>query len=352
MDKTGIKKVAVGLSGGVDSSVTAYLLKNQGYDVTGVYMTCWEARVDGCRSDEDRKDAVKVASKLGIKFESLDFIKPYKEKVIEYFYSEYKKGRTPNPDILCNKEIKFGLFLNWAMKNGFDYIATGHYAQNGYIKGSYRLLMGLDQSKDQSYFLYRMGQHELSKSIFPLGKFLKENVRDIAKKEGLHTYDKPDSVGICFIGEVDIKEFLKKHIKPKKGNVVNTKGEIIGVHDGVWYYTIGQRHGFTINKYVGLPLYVVGKNVDKNELIVGFVQDATSDKFYVSDLNWVAKKPQLPLSCMVRIRHLGQLYPAKVLEMNSGKVLVELENPTFAVADGQSAVFYIENELIGGGIIN
>ncbi len=352
MTRNHIKKVAVGLSGGVDSSVTAYLLKEQGYDVTGIYMTCWEARVDGCRSDEDRKDAVRVAAKLGIKFESLDFIKPYKEKVIEYFYSEYKKGRTPNPDILCNKEIKFGLFLDWAAENGFDAIATGHYAQNEYINNSYKLLMGLDKTKDQSYFLYRLGQYELAKTLFPLGRYLKEDVRAIAKREDLHTYNKPDSVGICFIGEVDIKEFLKKHIKPKNGNVINTKGEIIGVHDGVWYYTIGQRHGFTITKYVGLPLYVVGKNIAKNELIVGFVQDASVDKFYVSDINWIVKKPQLPLKCMVRIRHLGLLYKAIISEISPDKLLISLEDSVFAIADGQSAVFYSENELLGGGIIN
>lgn len=346
------KKIAVGLSGGVDSSVAAHLLKEQGHDVTGVFMQCWDAKADGCRADEDRDDAVKVANKLGIKFASLDFIDAYKSKVIDYFYEEYKAGRTPNPDVLCNKEIKFGLFLGWALKEGFDYVATGHYSKVIEKDGKFELHKGADDSKDQSYFLYLLGQKELSKTIFPLGEITKSDVRKIAKEIGLHTYDKRDSVGICFIGEVDIKDFLSKRIKMHKGVVVDTKGKVMGTHDGAEFYTIGQRHGFEINKYVGLPLYVVDKNVEKNELIVGFAGDANKDSFIVTDSHWVSgKEPDFPLECDVRIRHLGELFEATV-DKKKNSLEVKLHDPIFGVAPGQSAVFYANSKLLGGGVIN
>src|SRR3990167_4435187 len=204
------KKVAVGLSGGVDSSVSAYLLKKQGYEVTGVYMQCWDSKADGCRAEEDRADAVKVASRIEIPFLTLDFRAEYKQKVIEYFYKSYEEGLTPNPDILCNKEIKFGLFMDWAIKEGFDFVATGHYAR---IKNN-TLMRGVDNTKDQSYFLYLLNKEQLKKIIFPLGEMRKIEVRKIAKKVGLQNFNKPDSMGICFIGEVDIKEQLKKIIFP------------------------------------------------------------------------------------------------------------------------------------------
>ena len=207
-------KIAVGLSGGVDSSVAAYLLKKRGHDVVGVHMQCWDQRGDGCAADEDRADAAEVAGILGIKFEVLNFVDTYKNKVIKYFYSEYEKGRTPNPDVMCNKEIKFGLFLDWAVKAGFDYVATGHYAgilnTTGDVGGIYKLLKGVDSSKDQSYFLYLLGQEQLSKTLFPVGDKTKKDVRSIAKEAGLPTHSKPDSVGICFIGDIDVKEFLKQ----------------------------------------------------------------------------------------------------------------------------------------------
>jgi tRNA-specific 2-thiouridylase len=267
------KKVAVGLSGGVDSSVAALLLKQQGYNVTGVYLKCYEKDGEGCSSDEDRVSAVEVCSQLKIRFAYQNFTKQYKDKVIEYFFAEYKKGRTPNPDIICNKDIKFGLFLDWAMKEGFDFIATGHYAGVDQDKqGIYRLLKGKDSSKDQSYFLYRLDQAQLSRSVFPLSEITKKQVRDQAKEAGLKTYNRPDSQGICFIGQIDVRKFLQQRIKPHKGKVVSMNGEEIGTHDGVWFYTIGQRHGFEVTKYYGLPLYVVGKNVAQNKLIVGFVK--------------------------------------------------------------------------------
>jgi len=370
------KKVAVGLSGGVDSSVSAYLLKEQGYDVTGVHLVCWDKDAGGCTPDENRRDAVKVAYKLEIPFKSLNFEKQYKEKVIDYFYNEYRAGRTPNPDVLCNKEIKFGLFLDWAMKEGYDYVATGHYARVSEKNGTNFLLKGVDGGKDQSYFLYLLTQGQLSKTLFPLGEMVKKDVRKLAKKAGLFTYDKPDSVGICFIGEVDIREFLERQIKPKEGKVVNKKGEVIGTHDGVWFYTIGQRHGFKVDRYVGVPLYVIGKNVEKNELVVGFGKDGLRESFEVSDLHWIGDTPSFPLGCDVRIRHLGTLHECVAkqevfdasLANTSGSLIfqsseaeikkhpphsirIDLKEPIFGVAPGQSAVFYKGDIVLGGGII-
>jgi tRNA-specific 2-thiouridylase len=219
------KKVAVGLSGGVDSSVSAHLLLQAGYDVVGVHMKCWDSKGDGCTADQDRADAVEVASKLGIEFRALDYVKEYNERVISYFYAEYEAGRTPNPDVMCNKEIKFGLFFDWAMQNGFDFVATGHYAQvRQNAGGVYELLRGVDDSKDQSYFLYLLDQERLSKVLFPVGHLPKKEVRLLAEALGLKTAAKPDSVGICFVGEVDIKEFLKKHIAAKVGVVRTLNG--------------------------------------------------------------------------------------------------------------------------------
>lgn len=360
--KPGIgKRVAVGLSGGVDSSVAAYLLKEQGYEVVGVYMQCWEKKLDGCSSDKDRMSAIKVATFLDIKFEYLDFIKEYKERVIKFFYSEYENGRTPNPDILCNKEIKFGMFYDWAMENGFDFVATGHYAQVKELNGHHYLAQAEDASKDQSYFLYKIDPRTLEKVLFPLGTMVKTQVRKVAKEAGLHTFDRPDSVGICFVGEVNIKEFLRAKIPPKKGLVLNTKGEVIGEHDGAWYYTIGQRHGFEINKYVGLPVYVVSKDVDRNELIVGFAGEVVSSEFKVDDLNWLVGKEELDFTkeCEVRIRHLGEMFPAKLTWLDSDdlksdelKLQVKLINcSVFGIASGQSAVFYNKGIVLGGGTI-
>ncbi len=352
IDIKDIKKlrVAVGLSGGVDSSVAAYLLKEIGYEVCGVHMICWDEKTAGCTADQDRKDAARVAAYLGISFEALNFVKEYKDKVIDYFYSEYKAGRTPNPDVMCNKEIKFGMFLNWAVKNGFDYIATGHYAR---VRGS-SLLKGVDDTKDQSYFLYRLGSEQLKRTIFPLGEMYKKDVRKLAEKIGLHNSNKPDSVGICFVGEVDIKKFLQREIKIRKGNVMDKEGNIIGKHDGMEFYTIGQRHGYTLNKYLGLPTYVIAKNPERNEIVVGFVEDVNKNEFEVDDLSFVEKKPEFAFGCVVRVRHLGEFYNASVtfLDDKKSKVKVLCENPVFGVAPGQSAVFYDGDIVIGGGTIH
>jgi tRNA-specific 2-thiouridylase len=345
-------KVAVGLSGGVDSSVSAYLLQQAGYDVTGVHMMCWDSKIDGCTADKDRADAVSVAAKLNIKFEPLNFVDQYKARVIDYFYSEYEKGRTPNPDVMCNKEIKFGLFLDWAINNGFDYIATGHYARvsGPDAGGVYSLLKGVDETKDQSYFLYLLDQQKLSKVLFPVGNMQKTEVRKTAKQAELPVFNKPDSMGICFVGEVDIKSFLKTRIKEKKGDVVNSSGDVLGTHNGVWFYTIGQRHGFTIDKYVGMPLYVIGKDVEKNHLVVGFAKEAQQTLFKVEEPHWIGANlldNSSALNCEVRVRHLGQLYKATL----NRDLLVATQIPVTGIASGQCAVFYQGDKLVGGAII-
>lgn len=383
-------KVAVGLSGGVDSAVSAYLLKSQGYEVAGVHMQCWDYSSETCKGNEDRSDAVAICEQLGIKFKFLNFEKEYKSRVIDYFYSEYRAGRTPNPDVLCNKEIKFGLFLDWAMREGFDYVATGHYARilsrhpacrrsaragpplpahplqsaaGGVIdnqwnnnSNSFALLKGVDEGKDQSYFLYRLSQNQLSKSLFPIGGITKNAVRKVAKEQKLVVAEKAESMGICFVGEVNINKFLKKEIAPKAGEVVlKSSGEAIGRHEGVWFHTIGQRHGFEITKYVGLPLYVVGKDVERNRLIVGFYNDCLRDTFKTLDNHFMSsgfvEANRQGFACDVRIRHLGQLYRAQVTLSNDDTASIKLEQPAFGVAPGQSAVFYEGDKVLGGGVI-
>ena len=348
------KKVAVGLSGGVDSSVGALLLKNQEYEVTGVFLKCWDVKQDGCAADEDKAYAVQTAMKLGIKFEALDFSKEYKEKVIDYFYDEYSKGRTPNPDVMCNKEIKFGLFFDWAMERGFDYVSTGHYARVLEKDGKYNLLTGLDDKKDQSYFLYQLEQKQLSKTLFPIGDLKKPQVRKLAEENSLPAAKRPESMGICFIGEVDIKKFLEQRIKHQLGNVLDPKGNTIGDHDGVWFFTIGQRHGFRVKKYSPKPLYVVGKNADKNELVVGSEKEAMRKKFMVEEAHWTCEDPfekTDEIKCNVRIRHLGEFFSAKVSK--AGKELeVVLSKPAFGAAPGQSCVFYKNDLVLGGAVIS
>ncbi len=347
------QRVAIGLSGGVDSSVAALLLKNEGYEVVGVYMQCWDIKEEGCAADEDKAYAVQTAAKLGIKFEALDFREAYKQRVIQYFFDEYSKGRTPNPDVMCNKEIKFGIFFDWAMEHGFDFISTGHYARVNKTGAGYELLKGIDTGKDQSYFLYRLGQEQLSKTLFPVGGFKKPQIRELAKENMLPAYKRPESMGICFIGEVDIKNFLEQRIEHKNGNVLNTQGEIIGEHDGVWFLTIGQRHGFKVNKYTGVPLYVVNKDAEKNEVVVGVYEEALRNQFVVTDYSWILNDPfgdNNELACDVRIRHLGKMNNVTLTKVGD-TINVKLENSIFGVASGQSAVFYIDDLTLGGGII-
>jgi tRNA-uridine 2-sulfurtransferase len=380
------KRVAVGLSGGVDSAVTALLLKKKGYEVVGVHLYCWPPKSEiekdglereewikknGCRADEDRKMALKTALEIKIPFKVLDFSEEYKERVIDYFYDEYEKGKTPNPDVLCNSEIKFGLFLEWALKNNFDYVATGHYAkleENGFeVKGKdqVKLFIPKDGHKDQTYFLWKLGQKELGHTIFPLGDYTKKEVREMAKKEGLSVFARPDSQGICFIGKVKVRDFLKKRLKEKKGEVVNIKGEVIGEHDGVWFYTIGQRGGWRLTAKTKLekkgedrkPLYIVGKDVDKNELVVGEDIEARQKAFFVGSINWISgkgSKEVINLISRLRIRHGGELIGVKESEISKdGRMEIEMIEEQRGVAPGQSAVFYSsKGECLGGGVIS
>ena len=350
------QRVAVGMSGGVDSSLTAHLLVEQGYDVTGIFLECW--RAPGCRSEEDRKDALKVALALGIPFKVLDFKQTYKEKVVEYFFKEYEAGRTPNPDVMCNKEIKFGLFYDWAMAEGFDYVATGHYAKTN----NTQLLIPADKWKDQTYFLYVLTEDQLKHTLFPLGELTKDEVRKEAEQRGIHVADKPDSVGICFIGDIDVRGFLKDRLGEKPGDVIDTQGNVIGKHNGIWFYTIGQRHGFTISSTTSIersdgtvvertnlpPFYVLRKNAKTNQLVVGFGNETLSDTFTVSQLHHIGT-PNLDhqKNLQVRIRHTGQL-----LDCSFDKNVVTLKAPTRAIAEGQSAVFYANDVCLGGGLIS
>lgn len=343
-------KIAVGLSGGVDSSVVLLILKEQGYDVTGVHMQCWDYNEEGCTGEKDKADAVAICSQLEVPFKFLDFQKEYNQKVIDNFYEEYEKGRTPNPDVLCNKEIKFGLFLDWAMSNGFDAVATGHYAKI-ITTDLPRLFIPKDTSKDQTYFLYRLDSNKLSKIMFPLGDLLKSEVKEIAFQNNLKNYNKPESMGICFIGKVNVKEFLKRRLSEKTGNVLNINGEVIGKHKGVPFYTVGQRHGFEVYKYTGEPVYVISKNAKDNTIVVGSESEAKIREFEVKEISFVSEILENENSIMVRIRHLGNLYPAKV-SFNGESAKVLLNEKVFGIAPGQSCVFYsLSGQVLGGGII-
>ncbi|MEO8581610.1 MAG: tRNA 2-thiouridine(34) synthase MnmA [Patescibacteria group bacterium] len=388
------QRVALGMSGGVDSSLSAQLLVEAGYEVTGVYLECW--RAPGCRTEEDRKDALKVALELGIKFEILDFKQEYKDRVVEYFFNEYEAGRTPNPDVMCNKEIKFGMFYDWAMEQGFDFVATGHYAgifcklprQKISVRddlasvvsqtetnnqNSFSLIIPADKHKDQTYFLYRLREEQLAHILFPIGDLTKDQVRVEAKKRGIAVADKPDSQGICFIGEINVHNFLKERLGENPGEVVNTAGEVIGRHTGLWFYTVGQRHGFEIDgtwkskqgeiKHAMPPYYVIKKIPAKNQLVVGFGTETYRSEFGVEDVNWIDEKVLTSYSTFplfVRIRHGGKLIFCKIevqkndVEKNES-LKVTLKEPTQGIAEGQSAVFYLNvNEkyiCLGGGVI-
>lgn len=331
------KKVVVGLSGGVDSSVAAALLLEQGYEVHGVYLECYNE--PGCRTDQDKADALKVAIQLGITFQVLDFRKEYKDRVIEYFYREYGAGRTPNPDIMCNREIKFGIFYDWAMKQGYDYVATGHYSR--IIEG--RLQSARDATKDQSYFLWQVPRDHLAHILFPLGNMLKSVVRQKAKALGLPTATKPDSMGICFIGDVDVAKLLRDRLGEKPGKVV-MGDEVVGMHHGLWFYTIGSRGGWnllpTYQNPQMPPLYVIGKNQAKNELVVGTRDQTMRSSFRLHELSLEEAS-----GLCVRIRNLGDCYPVA----NIAGETVTTNEPLFGLAEGQSAVFYDSQGIVRGG---
>ncbi len=340
----------MGLSGGVDSSVTALLLKQQGYDVVGVYMKNWTKDLPGlpCPWLEDFQDAKRVAVQLGIDFKVYDFEEQYFDKVVKYMLEGFKAGITPNPDIMCNQEIKFKLFLETALEDGADFIATGHYAR---VKNG-NLLTAKDAYKDQTYFLHRVRPAALRKTLFPLGDLTKPEVRQLAKKAGLVTALKKESMGICFVGKVGIKDFLKQYVKEKAGPIIDQKGVAIGRHDGALFYTIGQRQGLDVGG--GLPYYVVGKSMKKNEVYVTTdLQDDKlwSDEVTLTSTHWINGEPDKAKKLSVRIRHGAALIPAKAKKKSATNWAISLNDEVRALAAGQSAVVYAGQTCLGGGIV-
>jgi len=354
------------MSGGVDSSVAALLLKEQGYEVIGAHMVCWE----GCELKEERRDAMRVAAKLGIPFFTFDFRKEYRLRVFEYMIREYAQGRTPNPDVMCNKYIKFGLFLTKALERGADYIATGHYVriQDSKIKNQnerpkFKIFEARDKSKDQSYFLWTLTQEQLRHCLFPMGGYLKSEVREIARRAGLPTAEKKDSQGLCFVGKVDFGEFLRSLLPNVPGAIVSPTGKVVGGHDGAHFYTIGQRHGLELGGFPS-PLYVAEKRPRTNTLVV--TEEGENSPLYrkgclVQEVNWISPdRAVFPLSCQARIRYRQPLEEAHIMKPETDKGRFTIHNSDFlirfvkaqrAVASGQSMVFYQSHEMLGGGII-
>lgn len=355
-------RVVVGMSGGVDSSVTALLLKEQGYDVVGIFMKNWDDTDENgvCTATEDYKDVAKVADQIGIPYYSVNFEKEYWDRVFQYFLDEYTRGRTPNPDVMCNKEIKFKAFLDYAMQLGADYVATGHYAQvERSADGTVKMLRGIDQNKDQTYFLSQLSQEQLSKTMFPLGHMEKSEVRAIAERADLATAKKKDSTGICFIGEKNFKSFLGTYLPAKKGKMLTLDGEEKGQHDGLMYYTIGQRQGLGIGGAAGSqePWFVVGKDLATNTLIVG--QGFHHEMLYATHLDASqihfttdAKMP-LEFKCTAKFRY-RQADTGVTVKMNPDgeSATVIFDEPVRAITPGQAVVFYDGMECLGGGMID
>lgn len=375
-------RVFVGMSGGVDSSVTAALLVEQGYDVTGVYMKNWSQDLPGmkCPWAEDLADAKRVAVGLGIDFRVFDFESEYREKVVQYMIDEYSAGRTPNPDIMCNQEVKFKLFLDTALEQGADMIATGHYArvENGEmsdedlhtqlyserrvspagagdggsgpqnITENARLLCAHDESKDQTYFLYRVTSDALKKTLFPLGDYLKSEVRDLAKERGLWTANKKESMGVCFVGQVGMRDFLSQYVQTAPGDIIDRdSNDVVGRHDGAIFYTLGQRHGLELGG--GLPYYVVGKDMERNLVYVSRNLNAHEiwrDTVELGDIHWINDTPDSEQNIQVRVRHRAPLVPATVRGST-----VTLSEPQRAITAGQSVVVYDGEVCLGGGIV-
>lgn len=355
------ESIVVGLSGGVDSAVTAWLLKDQGYDVTALFMKNWEDDDEDeyCSSKQDLLDAIAVAEKIGVDIEVVNFAKEYKEKVFSLFIDGLKTGITPNPDILCNSEIKFDAFLNHALALGADKIATGHYAKVMERDGLFYLLKGDDGSKDQSYFLHRLNQDQLSKSVFPLGGLLKKDVREIARKNSLHIHDRKDSTGICFIGERPFAEFIGGYINKDPGSIVSADGgEVLGTHDGLNFYTIGQRQGLKIGgvqKGNGKPWFVISKDFKKNQLVVGQGHDHPllfNDGLIAKEMHWIGEKlPRENWVYAAKTRYRQPDAPCEIDDISDVSATVLFGQKQWAVTPGQSIVIYESNVCLGGGFI-
>ncbi len=352
-------RIIVGISGGVDSSVTAYLLKEAGYNVQGVFMKNWEETYSPgyCTAEDDVFDAKDVCETIGIPLHTVNFAQQYQEKVFKHFLAEYQAGRTPNPDVLCNREIKFSEFVQFANKLGCDYVATGHYCRRINIGSQATLMRAHDQNKDQTYFLNAISQQQLQLALFPIGNLEKPKVREIAEQADLITYDKKDSTGICFIGERNFREFLSHYLPAQPGKVVTLQGEVIGEHTGLMYYTIGQRQGLGIGglqNYDDRPWFVAEKDLSKNELIV--VQGTDNPALFkptliAEQLNWLREKPLdgQRLTAKTRYRQADQACTIRYLDNHT--VQVTFDEPQRALTLGQYVVFYNDNECLGGGVI-
>lgn len=357
-DKKNIR-VVVGMSGGVDSSVAALLLKEQGYDVIGVFMKNWDEKNDEgiCTAEEDYEDVRRVCDQIGIRYYAVNFVKEYWDRVFTYFLDEYKKGRTPNPDVMCNKEIKFKAFLDYAMKIGAQYLATGHYAQVDYTDGEYRMLRGVDSNKDQTYFLCMLGQEQLSKTMFPVGHLTKKEVREIAIRAGLRTASKKDSTGVCFIGERDFNKFLSNYLPAKPGEIKSLDGKVLGKHDGLMYYTLGQRKGLGIGGIgTGEPWFVVDKDLNKNILYVAQGENnpvAFTYGLEASELNWVSNREKEGIfRCTAKFRYRQQDQGVTVILKEDNRCTVIFDSPQRGITPGQAVVFYNGEVCLGGGIID
>ncbi len=390
------KNIFVMLSGGVDSSVAAALLKERGFDVRGVHIKMWSDPSIPCTTKEDRYDAMRAAAHLGIPFETWDLTAEYKQAVVEYMIAEYAAGRTPNPDVMCNRDIKFGVFLKRALEAGADFVGTGHYvrlqkhliqerqkappwffdsrerlarpAEAGHrcrssfkrlksnvssANESYALMQAKDLNKDQSYFLWTLTQEQLKHCLFPIGEYIKPEVRAMARELGLPNADKPDSQGVCFIGEFDMREYLGRYIAPRRGAVVTTAGRVVGEHEGIEFYTIGQRHGLSIGG--GIPYYVAEKQKETNTLVVAegpYDEQLFAQELVVTQVNWISgHAPALPFRCHARIRYRQPLQRCKIYKSQTINYNVYFDEPQRAVTPGQSAVLYHGDTMLGGGVI-
>lgn len=351
--------VIVGMSGGVDSSVAALLLLKQGYQVSGIFMQNWEDDDEHCTARQDYRDAASVAAKLGIELTTVNFAEEYWERVFAHFLSEYSAGRTPNPDILCNKEIKFRAFLDHARAKGADAIATGHYVRSSASNDSVSLLKGLDENKDQSYFLYTLNQEQLRPSLFPVGEMAKPDVRKLAQQAGFHVHSKKDSTGICFIGERKFSQFLAEYLPAQPGDIVTDTDQVIGHHNGLMFYTLGQRQGLGIGGQRASsedPWYVLKKELDTNRLIVGQGHDHPAlfrKTLSAHDVHWVKDiVPSTQFRCTAKVRYRQQDQTALVTVNQEQTLQIEFDQPVRAATPGQSLVLYDGEACLGGAVIS